>query len=139
MKWHAITLTLLLCFAGSPMRGQNLSKPEQNANQNRFPQFPNVTERAGVHFRTETSSTSQKYLLETMGGGVAIFDYDGDGWMDIFFVNGAQLSDPMRAGEQPNKTDPRYWNRLYHNNHDGTFTDVTEKAGLQGCCYGMGV
>jgi hypothetical protein len=74
-----------------------------------------------------------------MGGGVAIFDYDGDGLMDIFFVNGAGLSDPMRPGEEPDKSDAKYWNRLYHNNGDGTFTDVTEKAGLQGCCYGMGV
>jgi enediyne biosynthesis protein E4 len=74
-----------------------------------------------------------------MGGGVAIFDYDGDGLMDIFFVNGAKLMDPMPPGAEPAKADPRYWNRLYHNNGDGTFTDVTEKAGLQGCCYGMGV
>jgi hypothetical protein len=104
-----------------------------------FPQFLDITQRAGVKFRTETSATAQKYLLETMGGGVAIFDYDGDGWMDIFFVNGAGLSDPMVEGAQPNKSDPKYWNRLYHNNRDGTFTDVTAKAGLAGCCYGMGV
>ena len=74
-----------------------------------------------------------------MGAGVAMFDYDNDGWLDLFFVNGARLQDPMPRGAQPDKSEPDYWNRLYHNNRDGTFTDVTEKAGLQGKFYGMGV
>ncbi len=143
MRLLAVVLSLILTFPSAALLGQTPSVTKQipttAAAEDRFPQFSDVTQRAGVHFRTETSATSQKYLLETMGGGVAIFDYDGDGWPDIFFVNGAQLSDPMRTDEQPNKSDPRYWNRLYHNNHDGTFTDVTEKAGVQGCCYGMGV
>ena len=68
-----------------------------------------------------------------------MFDYDNDGWLDLFFVNGAKLLDPMPPGAAPDKSDPRYWNRLYKNNHDGTFTDVTEKAGIQGRMYGMGV
>ncbi len=74
-----------------------------------------------------------------MGAGVAMFDYDNDGWLDLFFVNGARLQDPMPHGASPDKSDPRYWNRLYRNNRDGTFTDMTEKAGLQGQLYGMGV
>ncbi|HCC59558.1 MAG TPA: RNA-binding protein, partial [Solibacterales bacterium] len=74
-----------------------------------------------------------------MGAGVAMLDYNNDGFLDIFFVNGAALRDPMPAGYQPEKTDPRYWNRLFRNNRDGTFTDVTEAAGLQGRGYGMGV
>ncbi len=74
-----------------------------------------------------------------MGAGVAMFDYNNDGLLDLFFVNGARLRDPMQHGALPDKTDPRYWNRLYRNNGDGTFTDVTEKAGLQGRGYGMGV
>ncbi len=73
-----------------------------------------------------------------MPGGVAMFDYDGDGRMDLYFVNGAKLDDSMLPGKPPDKTDPRFWNRLYHNNGDGTFTDVTEKAGVRGLGYGMG-
>lgn len=92
-----------------------------------------------IHFKNEASHTSRKYLIETMGSGVALFDYDNDGRLDIYFVNGAPLSDPTPRGTIPQKTEPKYWNRLYRNNGDGTFTDVTEKAGLQGVGYGMGV
>ena len=74
-----------------------------------------------------------------MGAGVALFDYDNDGRLDIFLVNGAPLSDPTRKGTVPQKTDSRFWNRLYHQKPDGTFEDVTEMAGLQGTGYGMGV
>jgi len=70
---------------------------------------------------------------------VAMFDYDNDGYQDLFFVNGARLLDPMPSGASPDKSDPRFWDRLYRNNRDGTFTDVTEKAGLRGSSYGMGV
>ncbi|MCU1261003.1 MAG: ASPIC/UnbV domain protein [Bryobacterales bacterium] len=68
-----------------------------------------------------------------------MLDYDNDGHLDVFFVNGAALSDPMGAGQQPDKSNPQYWNRLYRNNGNGSFTDVTEKAGLRGSGYGMGV
>jgi len=102
-------------------------------------QFEDITERAGIHFLNQASHTSRKYLPETMVGGVALFDYNNDGLLDIFFVNGAALQDPMPAGAHPDKRDPKYWNRLYRNNGDGTFTDVTEKAGVQGSGYGMGV
>jgi hypothetical protein len=101
--------------------------------------FEDTTLKSGIHFKEESSRTSEKYLPESMGGGVATFDYDNDGWLDLFFVNGAKLQDPMPKGAVPDKSDPRYWNRLYRNNRDGTFTDVTEKAGLQGHSYGMGV
>ena len=74
-----------------------------------------------------------------MVGGVAMLDYNKDGHLDLFFVNGAALADPMTAGQQPDKRDPRFWNRLYRNNGDGTFTDVTESAGVRGHSYGMGV
>jgi hypothetical protein len=103
------------------------------------PLFEDVTAKSGIRFKHEASPTSQKYLPESMGGGVAMFDYDNDGWLDLFFVNGARIQDPMPRGASPDKSDPRFWNRLYHNNRDGTFTDVTEAAGLQGRLYGMGV
>ena len=74
-----------------------------------------------------------------MGSGVALFDYDNDGRLDIFFVNGAPLADPTAVGTIPRKSGPTSWNRLYHQKTDGTFEDVTEKAGLQGVTYDMGV
>ena len=74
-----------------------------------------------------------------MGSGVALFDYDNDGRLDLFLVNGAEINDPTPAGAIPKKTGSRYWNRLYHQKLDGTFEDVTDKAGLQGVGYGMGV
>ncbi len=105
---------------------------------NPLPQFVDITAKAGIRFRNETSRSTQKYLIESMGGGVAMFDYDGDGRLDLFFVNGADLRN-VAAGRMPDKSDPRFWNRLYKNNGDGTFTDVTKEAGVQGHSYGMGV
>jgi len=74
-----------------------------------------------------------------MGGGVALFDYDNDGRLDIYFTNGALLSDPMKPNSLPDKTDARFWNRLYHQKPNGTFEDVTERAGVRGSGYSMGV
>jgi hypothetical protein len=101
--------------------------------------FRDIAAKSGVRFVNDASSTSQKYLPESMTGGVAMIDYDGDGRLDLFFVNGAKLNDPMEANQRPDKSDPRFWNRLYRNNGDGTFTDVTEKSGVRGTGYGMGV
>jgi hypothetical protein len=101
--------------------------------------FVDVTSALGVHFNYLSSHTPKHYLPETMGAGVALFDYDNDGRLDIFLVNGAPLSDPTPKGAIPQKTGLNYWNRLYHQKPDGTFEDVTEKAGLQGSGYGMGV
>jgi enediyne biosynthesis protein E4 len=101
--------------------------------------FVDVTSRLGINFQYRSSHTSRKYLLETMGAGVALFDYDNDGRLDIFLVNGAPLGDPTPKGTIPQKTGPEYWNRLYHQKPDGSFEDVTERVGLQGVGYGMGV
>jgi len=114
-------------------------KPPTPVPQSQSPvTFTDITAQSGVKFRQYASPTSQKYLPETMGGGVALFDYDNDGRLDIFFTNGAQLQDPMPKGARPDKRDPRFWNRLYHQKSDGTFEDVTERASLRGEGYSMG-
>lgn len=97
---------------------------------------------AGMDFILQNSPTPQKYLIETMPGGVALFDYNNDGLLDIFLVNGGRLTSPMPTPENFNRHDPRYWNRLYRQNKDGSFTDVTKQAGLADVAdgnYGMGV
>jgi hypothetical protein len=86
----------------------------------------------GLSFVLRNGAQGRKYQVETLPGGLGVIDFDGDGWPDIFCVNGAAL--PSMA-----KTGPDYWNRLYKNNRDGTFTDVTLKAGLMGTGYGIGV
>ncbi|PYS33576.1 MAG: RNA-binding protein [Acidobacteria bacterium] len=101
--------------------------------------FTDITAQTKINFKHQGSPTSVKYLLETMGGGVAMFDYDNDGRMDLFFTNGALLNDPMPKGAMPDKGDSKFWNRLYHQKADGTFEDVTERAGLKGEALAMGV
>ena len=96
----------------------------------------------GLDFTHRNSPTPEKYLIATMGGGVALLDYNNDGLMDIFLVNSGRLTSPMRTPERFDRGDPRYWNRLYRQNRDGSFTDVTEAAGLAKAGdgnYGMGV
>jgi enediyne biosynthesis protein E4 len=114
--------------------------PDQSAASTPAPaKFTDVTTALGINFEYVASHTPKKYLIETMGSGVALFDYDNDGRLDIFVVNGAPLSDPTPKGTVPQKSGLKYWNRLYHQKPDGTFEDVTEKAGLAGAGYGMGV
>src|SRR5271154_4022277 len=91
----------------------------------------NVIKTSGINFKLKNSVSPRRYSIETMAGGVSVFDYDNDGFLDIFFTNGA-------AVPSLEKTDPSYSNRLFHNNGDGTFTDVTAKAGLAGVGSSMG-
>ena len=92
--------------------------------------FVNIAPKAGLTIKTEAGSEkSKKYIIETTGSGAAIFDYDGDGWPDIFLANGTTL-DGSGAGTT---------SQLYHNNHDGTFTNVTQKAGAGLRGWGQGV
>jgi enediyne biosynthesis protein E4 len=96
----------------------------------------------GLDFTLENSSTAAKYLIETMPGGVALLDYNNDGLLDIFVVNGGRITNPMATPDNFDRHNPRYWNRLYRQNRDGSFTDVTEQAGLANAGdgnYGMGV
>ena len=93
--------------------------------------FADMTRASGIDFHLTCGNAEKRYIMESMCGGVAVFDYDNDGWMDIFLVNGSTLED-LRAGKcHPSK--------LYRNNHNGTFTDVSAKSGLNHCGWGFGV
>ncbi len=94
-----------------------------------LPQLVDITDSTGIKF-DHLSSPEQKYIVESMSGGVALIDYDRDGWPDIYFTN-AQSVDMALAGKKARSA-------LYHNNHDGTFTDVTDKAGVGYPCWAMG-
>src|SRR4051794_27891278 len=87
--------------------------------------FEEVAGKAGIQFVTNSSPTPQKNQPEAMVAGVAVLDYDGDGYLDIYFVNGAAMPSLVKDG-------PQFKNRLFRNNHDLTFTDVTDKAGVGG-------
>jgi enediyne biosynthesis protein E4 len=94
-----------------------------------LPQLVDITDTTGIKF-DHLSSPEQKYIVESMSGGVALIDYDRDGWPDIYFTN-AQSVEMALAGKKARSA-------LYHNNHDGTFTDVTDKAGVGYPCWAMG-
>ena len=96
-------------------------------------QFVNIAREAGLRTKTIFGSEQKtSFLLETTGCGAAFFDYDNDGWLDIFLVNGTRFETKFPKGAEPT-------NRLYKNNRDGTFTDVTAKAGLLRTGWGQGV
>ncbi len=103
---------------------------QQNPANNPGITFRDITQKAGIRFVHNNAAFGKKYLPETMGPGVAFIDYDNDGWPDIFLVNGMDW--PWHSGKHSTP-------KLYHNNHDGTFTDVTHKAGLDIEIFGMGV
>ena len=93
-------------------------------------EFTDVSAQAGIHFKHNSGAFGKKYLPETLGNGAAFLDYDNDGWQDILIVNSTAW---------PERKTPRTFPALYHNNQDGTFTDVTRQAGLAVAMYGIGV
>lgn len=102
----------------------------------------NVKPLRGIDFILQNSPTPKKFLIETMPGGVALFDYNNDGLLDMFLVNGGHIGESLHVPENFDRANPRYWNRLYRQNRDGSFTDVTQSAGLANAGngnYGMGV
>ncbi len=127
MRPRPISLSLLLVlFLLFPAVGVQREQSSATA-------FMDVTRIAGIDFHLTCGSPQKRYIMEAMCGGVAFIDYDNDGWPDIFLVNGATLEDF--------ETDKSPASKLYHNNHDGTFTDVSEKAGLahRDWCFGAAV
>src|SRR5215831_17001577 len=146
MKRFGVILCLVLCATGGlqvviDVFGQGVAvpkrppKPQPNVKLNTSApkvQFQDIAAKAGLTARHVTGTQSEKkYIIETTGSGVALFDYDNDGWLDIFLVNGTTL-EGFPKGQEPT-------NHLYHNNQNGTFTDVTEKANLARSGWGQGV
>jgi enediyne biosynthesis protein E4 len=127
-------LLILLGILLLPAMGQDKTTPPnpQNSSPAGPIRFEEIAEKAGLHYVTATGNTENKNQPQTMVAGIALFDYDGDGYLDVYLVGGAVIP-------SLEKETPVYWNRLFHNNRDGTFTDVTEKAGLAGIGYGSGV
>jgi hypothetical protein len=117
--------SVLACTLGAALLAS--SKPSE---QSRIG-FENRQEQSGVTFVLNNGTTEDKPIIDSTLGGVALLDYDNDGYLDLFFTNGASI--PSLS-----KSNPAFSNRLYHNNHDGTFTDVTENAGVAGEGYSMG-
>ena len=93
--------------------------------------FADESASSGLNFVLNNGRTERRYLPETMAGGIAAFDFDGDGRLDLFFANGAEMPGLV-------KTNPTYWDRLFHNDGHGRFTDVTQKSGLAGAGYSIG-
>ena len=128
----ALTFVLLLGLFFGFRRADATILPQDQPAKAASIRFEDIAAKAGLRFTTQNSPSPNKNQIETMVAGVALLDYDGDGYLDIYLVNGAAIPSLQ-------KDSPAYWNRLFHNNHDGTFTDVTEKAGVAGAGYGMGV
>ncbi len=95
------------------------------------PDFEDIAQASGVNFHLTCGGPEKRYIMESMCGGVAVFDFDNDGWMDLLFIDGSTLQD-LRRGQC-------HFPRLYRNNHDGTFTDVSVRSGLRHCGWGFGV
>ena len=96
-----------------------MKRAAQSASQEkRLIQFEDRQSQSRLEFVLNNSSTEDKPIIDSILGGVALLDVDNDGFLDIFFTNGARIEDPMAPQEQPDKSDRKFWNRLYHQNAD---------------------
>ncbi|HEX6881529.1 MAG TPA: VCBS repeat-containing protein, partial [Terriglobales bacterium] len=95
----------------------------------KIPRLENIVEKTGITFQ-HVDVPEKRYIVESMGGGVVLIDYDRDGWPDIYFTNNPSVDQQLKKQYAPGA--------LYHNNHDGTFTDATGKSGIHTACFGMG-
>jgi hypothetical protein len=127
----ALSVALGLGFTSTAQSQQSQQSPSAKIH------FEDITHFAGLHFTHNNAASGKKYLPETMGSGVAFLDYDNDGWQDILLVNGEDSPNPSTNSNSKKHHSTTL--ALYHNNHDGTFTDVTQKAGLAVEMMGMGV
>ena len=127
--WTRREFARLLCGAGAAL---TVPRMFGTANKGGPIVFENAAPTCGIDFVLRNDAKGRKYQVETVLGGLGVIDFDQDGWPDLYCVNGAALP-------SLEKSDPRFFNRLYRNNRDGTFTDVTQKAGVQGRGYEMGV
>jgi hypothetical protein len=117
-----------------------IKRPATTARQYPSPVvFMDITAQTKINFRHQASVTPVKYLPETMGAGVALVDINNDGRLDVFFTNGALIKEKMPEKGQPGKTGKKFWDRLYLQKQDGSFEDITEKAGINGVGYSFGV
>lgn len=123
------SVTLLLAQAHSPAPPPPPGAKSQICHDRIVPQMVDVTGNTGIQFR-HFSAPEKKYIVESMSGGILVIDYDRDGWPDLYFTNAPTVEMALK-GEKARSA-------LYHNNHDGTFTDVTDKAGVATPCFAMG-
>jgi len=129
---HPTRRALILCLLlGTLFRVSAIAQAHAPSAQPpiEIPQLIDITSSTHIHFE-HLSSSDQKYIVESMSGGVALIDYDNDGWPDIYFTNAPSVAMAL-SGKKARSA-------LYHNNHDGTFTDVTDKAGVGYPCWAMG-
>ena len=122
-----LTIAAIATAQTPAQKGKGISAMASSAQ--RYPELVDITASTGIQFE-HLSSPEQKYIVESMSGGVALIDFDGDGWLDIYFTNAQNVEMALHGGQAKSA--------LYRNNHDGTFTDVTDKAGVGYPCWAMG-
>jgi hypothetical protein len=123
--WFCIAASMLLC----PFASAQNSRAAAAGAPGRIPELVDITASTQIHFE-HLASPEQRYIVESMGGGVALLDYDGDGWLDIYFTNGPSVAMALEGKKARSA--------LYRNNHDGTFSDVSARAGVEYPCWAMG-